>query len=110
LSFAQFETEVTGERVRDKVAQSKARGLWMGENIPLGYVVKDRKLEIIDDEVDTVRHIYRRYLALGSVPALIDELSDAGMTSQARMSNAAVAPKGASPSPSAHCWPSLLTG
>lgn len=88
LSFAQFEREVTGERIRDKIAQSKARGLWMGGNIPLGYVVEDRKLRLVEAEADKVRHIYRRYLELGSVPALTDELEDAGIASQTRTSNA----------------------
>ena len=88
LSFAQFEREVAGERIRDKIAQSKARGLWMGGNIPLGYVVEDRKLKLVEAEADKVRHIYRRYLELGSVPALMDELEDAGITSQTRTSNA----------------------
>lgn len=86
LSFAQFEREVTGERIRDKVAQSKARGMWMGGNIPLGYNVEDRKLEIVENEADKVRLIFRRYLALGSVRALADELDDAGIRSQQRVS------------------------
>lgn len=86
LSFAQFEREVTGERIRDKVAQSKARGMWMGGNIPLGYNVEDRKLQIVEDEADKVRLIFRRYLALGSVRALADELDDAGIRSQRRVS------------------------
>ncbi len=61
LSFAQFEREVTGERIRDKIAASKKKGMWMGGNVPLGYVVKDRKLLIDEAEAKTVRHIYRRY-------------------------------------------------
>jgi site-specific DNA recombinase len=88
LSFAQFEREVTGERIRDKVAQSKARGLWMGGNIPLGYVVEDRKLKLAEAEAEKVRTIYRRYLELGSVSALADALDDAGIISQIRTSNA----------------------
>ena len=86
LSFAQFEREVTGERIRDKVAQSKARGMWMGGNVPLGYIVEDRKLEIVESEADKVRHIFQRYLTLGSVRALADELDDAGIRSQQRVS------------------------
>lgn len=74
LSFAQFERDVTGERIRDKITASKARGIWMGGNLPLGYDVKDRKLQIVSEEADLVRHIYTRYLELGSVPALVDEL------------------------------------
>ena len=86
LSFAQFEREVTGERIRDKVAQSKARGMWMGGNVPLGYIVEDRKLQIVESEADKVRHIFQRYLALVSVRALADELDDAGIRSQQRVS------------------------
>jgi site-specific DNA recombinase len=57
LSFAQFESEVTGERIRDKIAASKKKGMWMGGNPPLGYQVRDHKLVIIPGEADTVRHI-----------------------------------------------------
>ena len=78
LSFAQFEREVTGERIRDKIAASKKKGLWMGGPVPLGYEVQDRKLVINEDEAEQVRHIMRRYLALGSVPALIEELNSDG--------------------------------
>jgi len=74
LSFAQFEREVTGERIRDKIAASKKKGLWMGGPVPLGYEVRDRKLVINEAEAQQVRHIMRRYLALGSVPALAEEL------------------------------------
>lgn len=74
LSFAQFEREVTGERIRDKIAASKKKGLWMGGPVPLGYVVRERKLVVDDTEAELVRHIYRRYLALGSVRELVDEL------------------------------------
>ncbi len=74
LSFAQFEREVTGERIRDKIAASKKKGMWMGGMPPLGYQVHDHKLVIIPGEADTVRHIFGRYLALGSVRLLRDEL------------------------------------
>ena len=74
LSFAQFEREIGAERVRDKIAASKARGLWMGGPVPLGYQVVDRKLVIDADEAERVRHIHALYLALGSVPALQGEL------------------------------------
>jgi DNA invertase Pin-like site-specific DNA recombinase len=74
LSFAQFEGKVTGERIRDKIAASKSRGMWMGGLPPLGYDSADRKLVVNDGEAETVRHIYRRYAALGSVLALKDEL------------------------------------
>ena len=61
LSFAQFEREVTGERIRDKIAASKKKGMWMGGVPPLGYAVRDRKLVIVEREAETVRHIFRRY-------------------------------------------------
>jgi DNA invertase Pin-like site-specific DNA recombinase len=85
LSFAQFEREVAGERIRDKIAASKKRGMWMGGNLPLGYDVKDRKLIVNPAEAETVRHIYRRYLALGSVFDLHDELRLTGVTSKQRV-------------------------
>ncbi len=78
LSFAQFEREVTGERIRDKIAASKARGIWMGGTIPLGYDVKARKLHIINAEAELVRHIFTRYLELGSVLPLVRELDATG--------------------------------
>jgi hypothetical protein len=65
LSFAQFEREFTGERIRDKIAASKRKGLWMGGVTPLGYEVKDQKLVPVPTEADTVRSIYARYLELG---------------------------------------------
>lgn len=74
LSFAQFEREVTGERIRDKIAASKKKGIWMGGPVPLGYIVQDRKLIVEPAEAEQVRHIMRRYLEIGSVPALIDML------------------------------------
>jgi DNA invertase Pin-like site-specific DNA recombinase len=70
LSFAQFEREVTGERIRDKIAASKKKGMWMGGMPPLGYDVKNRKLVVNDEEARIVVEIYRRYLALKSVHAL----------------------------------------
>ena len=85
LSFAQFEREVTGERIRDKIAASKARGLWMGGLAPLGYDVEDRKLVINEAEADTVRHIYRRYGELGSVRALKAELDRSGIVGKRRI-------------------------
>jgi len=78
LSFAQFEREVTGERIRDKIAASKKKGLWMGGPVPLGYEIRDRKLHVKEDEARQVRHIMRRYLALGTVPLLVKELEDEG--------------------------------
>jgi DNA invertase Pin-like site-specific DNA recombinase len=70
LSFAQFEREVTGERIRDKIAASKKKGLWMGGAVPLGYDPDGRTLKINEAEAATVRHIFQRYLALGSVHTL----------------------------------------
>ncbi len=85
LSFAQFEREVTGERIRDKIAASKKKGMWMGGTIPLGYDVKDRKLVVNAQEADTVRTIMTRYVELGSVPALVTELATKGIVSKRRI-------------------------
>jgi site-specific DNA recombinase len=74
LSFAQFEREVIGERIRDKIAASKRKGMWMGGVPPLGYRVEDRKLVIIDSEAEIVRTIFHRYAELGSVRLLKEEL------------------------------------
>jgi site-specific DNA recombinase len=74
LSFAQFERKVTAERIRDKIAASKKKGLWMGGTVPLGYRVKDRKLVIVPDEAETVRTIYRRYLELRTLDKLLRDL------------------------------------
>jgi len=84
LSFAQFEREVTGERIRDKIAASKAKGLWMGGNPPLGYDPKDRTLVVNEDEAVVVRHIFARYLELGSVNDLQAELARQGYRSKMR--------------------------
>lgn len=85
LSFAQFEREVTGERIRDKISASKAKGMWMGGNIPLGYdkpLSGSRTLEVNAKEAELVRHIFTRYLALGSVFALEKELNSDGLVSK----------------------------
>jgi DNA invertase Pin-like site-specific DNA recombinase len=87
LSFAQFEREVAGERIRDKVAASRRKGMWMGGSIPLGYDVKDRKLVLNEAEAATVRLIYARYLALGCVSRLRDELDRDGIRSKRRTLN-----------------------
>jgi site-specific DNA recombinase len=84
LSFAQFEREVTGERIRDKIAASKAKGMFMGGPVPLGYNVVDRKLIIDDAEAATVRMIFTRYLELGSGRALQVELDQRGVRSKRR--------------------------
>lgn len=78
LSFAQFEREVTGERIRDKIAASKAKGMWMGGTPPLGYDVVDRKLVVNEAEAEQVRHIFQRYIDLGSGQALLEELRATG--------------------------------
>src|SRR5690348_7645781 len=72
LSFAQFEREVTGERIRDKIAASKKKGMWMGGYSPLGYNVQDRKLQINEREAVTVRTIFAEFLRLGNVTLLRD--------------------------------------
>jgi len=86
LSFAQFEREVTGERIRDKIAASKKKGMWMGGLPPLGYDVQARKLQINEPEAEIVRHIFRRYLDLGSVRLLKQDLDRDGIVSKRRTS------------------------
>ena len=82
MSFAQFEREVIGERIRDKIAASKKKGMWMGGVPPLGYRMQDRKLGIIDSEAELVRSIFRRYAELGSVRLLKEELEAQGSKSK----------------------------
>jgi len=84
LSFAQFEREVTAERIRDKVAASKKNGMWMGGNVPLGYRAVDRKLVIAEDEAPTVTMIFRKYLELGSAIRVVEELRQAGVRTRVR--------------------------
>ena len=78
LSFAQFEREVTAERIRDKIAASKAKGMWMGGTPPLGYQPDGRTLAIVEEHASLIRHIYQRYLALGNVRTLANELEREG--------------------------------
>lgn len=85
LSFAQFEREVTSERIRDKLAASKKKGLWMGGNLPLGYDADGRTLKVNEAEAEQVRHIFRRYLELKSVHKLARELEAEGYRSKRRM-------------------------
>lgn len=80
FSFAQFEREVIGERIRDKIAASRKRGIWMGGFVPLGYDVKDRKLVVNDAEAATVRMIFERFLKIGSATKLVTELRAEGVT------------------------------
>jgi site-specific DNA recombinase len=84
LSFAQFEREVTSERIRDKIGASKRKGLWVGGVVPLGYQAKDRKITIVADEAKTVRHIFRRYLDLGSLNLLLTDLRRTGIKTKLR--------------------------
>jgi len=86
LSFAQFEREVIGERIRDKIAASKQKGMWMGGVPPLGYQAQDRKLIVVDSEAEIVRFIFRRYAELGSVRLLNDELDARNIQSKLRTS------------------------
>src|SRR5258705_4540279 len=86
LSFAQFEREVIGERIRDKIAASKQKGMWMGGVPPLGYQAQDRKLIIVDSEAEIVRFMFRRYAELGSVRLLKDELEARSIQSKLRTS------------------------
>jgi DNA invertase Pin-like site-specific DNA recombinase len=84
LSFAQFEREVTAERIRDKIAASKRKGLWVGGMVPLGYTLKDGKLSVHAEEAKTVLLIFTRYLELGSVNRLVVDLKAKGLTSKVR--------------------------
>ncbi len=74
LSFAQFEREVIGERVRDKIAASKRKGIWVGGPVPLGYASVNKKLVVVPEEAERVRFIFRRYLELGSIRSLVQDL------------------------------------
>ena len=85
LSFAQFEREVTGERIRDKIAASKRKGMWMGGTVPHGYYVHERKLLVHPMEADEVRYIFSRYLELGSTLKLMDDLAANGIRTRERM-------------------------
>jgi HlyD family type I secretion membrane fusion protein len=79
LSFAQFEREVTGERIRDKVAASKRKGMWMGGHPPLGYDVKDRHLHVNKEEAEIIKHIFSRFITLKSMSTLTRELRERGV-------------------------------
>jgi site-specific DNA recombinase len=86
LSFAQFEREVIGERIRDKVAASKRKGIWMGGTLPIGYDARERKLVVNESEAKVVRHIFERYIELGSVRLLKKDLDRQGIVSAAKSS------------------------
>jgi site-specific DNA recombinase len=85
LSFAQFEREVTSERIRDKIAASKRKGLWVGGPLPLGYDMKDGKIDVVEDEAEQVRLIYRRYLELSGVNALVRDLKERNFRTKTRL-------------------------
>src|SRR5947199_3354638 len=84
LSFAQFERELIGERVRDKIAASKRKGIWVGGPVPLGYAAVDKKIRVVPAEAEAVRTIFTRYLELGSVRALAEDLDRRGVRSKPR--------------------------
>jgi site-specific DNA recombinase len=86
LSFAQFEREVTGERIRDKIAASKRKGMWMGGNVPLGYELKERKLLVDPEEAKLIREVFNLYLELGCVSKLKARLDREGIKSKVRTS------------------------
>jgi site-specific DNA recombinase len=85
LSFAQFEREVTSERIRDKIAASKRKGLWVGGTLPLGYHMKGGKIAVVEDEAERVRQIYRRYLELSGVNALVRDLRERNIRTKSRL-------------------------
>jgi site-specific DNA recombinase len=85
LSFAQFERGVTSERIRDKIAASKRKGLWVGGPLPLGYHMKDDKIAVIEDEAERVRLIFHRYLELGGVNALVRDLRKRDIRTKSRL-------------------------
>jgi site-specific DNA recombinase len=84
LSFAQFEREVTSERIRDKIAASKRKGLWVGGMAPLGYDTKDRRITVNESEAETVRTIFRSYLKLGSLNLVMADLRKQGIVTKVR--------------------------
>src|ERR1700716_1531611 len=84
LSFAQFEREITSERIRDKIAASKRKGLWVGGMAPLGYDTKDRKITVNEAEADNVRDIFKSYLRLGSLNLLMADLRKRGIVTKVR--------------------------
>jgi site-specific DNA recombinase len=85
LSFAQFEREVTSERIRDKIAASKRKGLWVGGPLPLGYDMKDGKIAVVESEAEQVRLIFRRYLELSGVNALVRDLKERNIRTKAKL-------------------------
>ena len=108
LSFAQFEREVAGERIRDKIAASKRKGMWMGGTVPLGYDIQNRKLIVNPAEAATIRKIFGLYLELGCVAKLKAQLSKREIKSKIRVSKAG-RKSGGSPTRAGHCTNSLRT-
>jgi site-specific DNA recombinase len=90
LSFAQFERELIGERVRDKIAASKRKGLWVGGPVPLGYAAVNKKIMVVPTEAEAVRTIFERYLELGSMRTLADDLDYRGIAASRDSSPMAV--------------------
>ena len=84
LSFAQFEREVTAERIRDKIAASKKKGMWMGGLPPLGYDVREKQLVVNPAEAETVRKLFQLYLQIGSVRKLKEEIDRLGIVTKIR--------------------------
>jgi DNA invertase Pin-like site-specific DNA recombinase len=84
LSFAQFEREVTSERIRDKIAASKRKGIWVGGTLPFGYKMKEGKIAVVEEEAELVRLIFRRYLELGSVNELLRDLRERNIRTKTR--------------------------
>ncbi len=95
LSFAQFEQEVTGERIRDKIAASKRKGMWMGGVVPLGYELQERNLVVQLSDAQVVKQIFELYLKLGCVSRLKEHLDQQGMRSKKRISRTGRASGGA---------------
>jgi site-specific DNA recombinase len=102
LSFAQFEREVTGERIRDKIAASKQKGMWMGGNPPLGYDPRDRKLVLNPQEADTVRRLFALYLELGCVRQVKDAADRLGLITKTRIARGV--PQGGKPFSRGHLY------
>ena len=86
MTFAQFERENSGERIRDKIRATRRQGLWAGSVPPMGYEVRGQQLRVIEDEARLVRHIFERFVALGSITELVRELDDKGVTTKSRVS------------------------
>jgi DNA invertase Pin-like site-specific DNA recombinase len=97
LSFAQFKREVTSERIRDKIAASKRKGLWVGGPLPLGYSLKDGKLTVVEQEAERVRMIFRRYLEVSGINELVRDLRAKNICTRATTLNTTASPAEASP-------------